>query len=117
MTEKRPYVATDRQMRFIQCPRCGNSTFSNEADYCRMCGMYRYNQCGEVVAVLPPACGRPNPGDARYCEHCGAPTRLTQLGLLMSWEEVVQNCGYIAGGLEPDFSGHDEYEDDFPEDF
>jgi uncharacterized OB-fold protein len=107
--EKLRYVTTDGRGRFTVCPTCGNTLFSDHASYCRMCGMYLYNNCTSVEedrGWYP--CGKVNLGDARYCEYCGAPTRLTELGLLMTWEEVVQTYGEIAAGLEPQPEGKEE---------
>lgn len=74
MIEKKDYndgVDYDPQtMRVKICPRCGNTQFSENAYYCRICGTDLYNYCdgsaGEGQHV--------NPSNARFCETCGAPT-------------------------------------------
>ena len=101
--KKLQYVITDSRGRFTVCPRCGNNRFSDQASFCRICGLYLYNNCTheeENQSWYP--CGKINSGDARYCEFCGAQTRLMELGLLMTWEEVVQAYGEIVAGLEPE---------------
>ncbi|MGE5572992.1 MAG: ImmA/IrrE family metallo-endopeptidase [Bacteroidota bacterium] len=101
LEKKHPFVPTDENGRYLECPMCGNAVFSHDAKYCRMCGMYLYNVCTPSWPSKEQYCGRMNPGDARFCEHCGSPTLLTHMGLLMSWEEVVKAHGEIAAGLEP----------------
>lgn len=66
-----------------------------------MCGLYLFNECGNQRESYFSDCGRRASGDARYCEACGSPTLLLNLGLLMSWEEVVEAYGEVAAGLEP----------------
>lgn len=107
MNQKHAYVETDERGRFLYCPRCGNRNFSEDAKYCKMCGIYLYNECtnqsqfdGEIGS--DGWCGRINPGDARYCEHCGAETILTQLGLLKPWQEVMIPKKEVAPSRVPD---------------
>lgn len=100
--KKYDYVATDENGRFIECPQCGNTRFSEEARYCRMCGLYLYNNCTNEPDWIRDTCGRTNPGDARYCEYCGSKTVLMSLGLLKTWEEVLEEYGEVAAGLEPE---------------
>lgn len=107
---KHLFIRTDENGRFLECPRCGNTEFSPNANFCKMCGLYLYNQCGEIPQYdhteydehlnVIGGVHRINPGDARYCEHCGRETLLTRLGLLMTWEEVQKAYGTIAAGLQ-----------------
>lgn len=100
---KHEYIATDENGRFLECPQCGNKKFSKDARYCRMCGLYLYNYCENAPGWSSnDLCGQSNPGDARYCEHCGSETRLISLGLLKTWEEVLEEYGEVAAGLEPE---------------
>ena len=32
-------------MRVIECPRCENEEFSQDAGYCKICGLGAYNYC------------------------------------------------------------------------
>lgn len=100
--QKRLFVPTDEKGRFLQCPRCGNTDFSLGADYCKLCGLYLYNNCTDYEDNrFRGQCGARNPGDARFCETCGSETVLTHLGLLMTWEEVLKAHGQIAAALIP----------------
>lgn len=109
LNAKVPFVELDEQGRFTRCPRCGNMVFSEEANFCKMCALYLYNRCGEAPSFVHEnfddygnyvdSIPYRNPGDARYCEYCGEETMLTRLGVLMSWEEVVQEYGDITAGL------------------
>ena len=37
--------ATDNNLRFLKCPKCGNEEYSGDAKYCRICGFSSYNEC------------------------------------------------------------------------
>jgi ribosomal protein L37E len=117
--KKHPFVQVDQKKRFLVCPRCGNKNFSDDANYCKMCGLYLYNSCTrtEVESDSPSECGMINPGDARYCEYCGSPTRLLELGLLMTWEELIESQKEVAAGLDPSLQKESDnfLEDDFPD--
>ena len=107
MNQKHAYVETDEKGRFLFCPRCGNRNFSEDAKYCKMCGIYLFNECTNQSRFDEQIgsdgwCGRINPGDARYCEHCGAETILTQLGLLKPWQEVMIPKKEVATSRIPD---------------
>lgn len=107
MNQKHAYVETDERGRFLYCPRCGNRNFSEDAKYCKMCGIYLFNECTNQSRFderigADHWCGRINPGDARYCEHCGAETILTQLGLLKPWQEVMIPKKEVATSRIPD---------------
>ncbi|MGE5552951.1 MAG: ImmA/IrrE family metallo-endopeptidase [Betaproteobacteria bacterium] len=100
MNEKLAFVPTDEDGRFTRCPRCGNTRFSARARYCKLCGMYLYNDCTNVDHnSFSDWCGARNPGDARYCELCGAETVLLSQGLLMTWEELLQANRSVEDGL------------------
>ena len=34
---------TDSNLRFVNCPRCGNEEYSEDAKYCRICGFSAFN--------------------------------------------------------------------------
>lgn len=99
VTQKLAFVDTDPQGRFLTCPRCGNSEFAADASYCKLCGLYLFNECSDASARTPYECGKRNDGDARYCEWCGAETLLLRQGLLMTWGEVVAAHREIAAAL------------------
>jgi Zn-dependent peptidase ImmA (M78 family) len=108
MNKKHRYIPIGKNGRFAICPRCGNKAFSQKARFCRMCGLYLYNDCTNTSSSFVSWCGANNPGDARYCEYCGAETELTRLGLLMTWEELIQAHGDVAGGSDPDITEIDK---------
>lgn len=94
--QKQYLVPTDSKGRFYNCPRCGFDHFSNEAKYCRMCGLFLYNNCAnDLRLTFKQLCGQINPGDARYCECCGSETVLTRLGILKSWREIEEDVREI----------------------
>ena len=65
------------------CPVCGNEEFSEDADYCRICGTDLFNRCenGDNFGQ------HPNPSNARFCEQCGAPTNYFKRGLLKKYTD------------------------------
>lgn len=84
---------TDRDLRFVRCPKCGNEEYSEDAKFCRICGLSAYNECegspeygdfGDVVDLHV----HKNVGNARYCESCGKPTMLLKEKLLKPYTEV-----------------------------
>lgn len=82
-------VKTNESLMFLKCPVCGNDQFSHEAEFCRVCGSAIYNFCkdhyDETGYKKSNGCGRPNPGNARFCEYCGNPTLLYEY--LSKWED------------------------------
>lgn len=113
------FVLTDRNNRFLECPHCGNTVFSKTANFCKMCGLYLYNTCDDTPEYDHEYDGEygisvVNSGDARYCEHCGKETFLTRLGLLKTWQEVIEEQGHVAAALAPIIP--DENEIDFSDD-
>lgn len=104
MPNKQLYSKTDENNRFTECPKCGNRQFSEHARYCKLCGLYLYNECSRQEQEdyqYSSECGQRNPGDARYCEYCGAETLLMAQGLLLTWQEVIEREKEIAAALEP----------------
>jgi Zn-dependent peptidase ImmA (M78 family)/ribosomal protein L37E len=79
-------------MKVKICPRCGNEEFSENAEFCRICGTNLYNDCEgihtqdfngyEEVGEI-----HHNPSNARYCETCGAKTRFFIDGILCDHSE------------------------------
>lgn len=64
-----PYLGTpvDETGQALACPRCGDTSFVNDANYCRICGMSLRNACEGPG-------NHPNRPDARFCEVCGSAT-------------------------------------------
>lgn len=86
---------TDSNLRFVNCPRCGNEEYSEDAKYCRICGFSAYNECEGS-----PECDNfgnaidfnvhRNVGNARFCEYCGKPTMLLNEKLLKPYTKVQE---------------------------
>ena len=68
-------------MRVVACPMCNNEQFSGHAQFCMICGFPVHNACTGRE-------GHRNPGNARFCETCGAETLFSTKGLLQPYEEV-----------------------------
>lgn len=58
------------------CQGCGNTTFSENASHCKMCGAPTQNTCTN------DECGDLNEIDAAYCEYCGSETVYNHLGIV-----------------------------------
>lgn len=69
----------DEDMRVLSCPKCNNTKFSANAEYCRICGTYIYNICTEEENHKCPA-------NARFCEICGAHTKYFKKGFFNSYD-------------------------------
>lgn len=81
--------ATDNNLRFVSCPKCGNEEYSQNALYCRICGFSAYNECeGYYDQEQCEHINHRNVGNARYCEYCGQPTMLLKEKLLKPYTEV-----------------------------
>ena len=84
-------IPMGEDMRVTRCPRCENEEFDDEADFCRICGLSRFNRCegfendsgyqSEVVY-------HNNYGNARYCERCGMRTTFLLEGFLKPFENI-----------------------------
>jgi len=82
----------DENMRFIDCPACGNNSFSSKAKFCKKCGQYLYNLCINIETdprYNHEYCGKANMPDALYCEYCGAKTMVLELLDKMGLSEVA----------------------------
>lgn len=81
----------DENLRVIKCPVCGNKEFSDDAEYCRICGTRLYNYCeGYYDGFAQENICHKNPGNARYCETCGSPTYFFKEGLLEPWDKATE---------------------------
>lgn len=89
----------DENLRMTQCPRCQNEEFDDNANYCRVCGLSRYNICeGEVEenSGFPPDVEyHNNYGNARYCEVCGKKTLFFIEGFLKSYIDLREEDGDV----------------------
>lgn len=84
-------VLMNDEFRVLKCPKCGNEEFSDEAQFCRICGLRAYNRCkgeheddgyGNFIGMHY----HNNHSNARYCETCGQPTEFLEEGILTAWD-------------------------------
>ena len=89
----------DDDRRFTTCPKCGNEEYSENAEYCRICGFDRYNYCegtrredefGEFLVVER----HKNCGNARFCEICGARTVLYSEDILVPYIKYLNSKSF-----------------------
>lgn len=85
-------VNMDEEGKVLECPRCNNEEFSQDAEHCRICGLSTSNKCegyydeeygGHFVS-------HDNPSNARFCETCGKPTAFFNEEILKPWEIAKQ---------------------------
>ena len=86
----------DENLRVAQCPKCGNEQFSEEAEFCRICGASLYNLCeGEDIydynGNFDHHEEHKNYGNARFCEKCGRPTQFFKERFLLPFDEVRED--------------------------
>jgi hypothetical protein len=82
-------VELAEDMSVVECPRCENEEFGQDAEFCRICGLTTQNKCdGYWDEYHDCQVQHNNPSNARYCESCGQPTSFFKEGILKSWEEV-----------------------------
>ena len=87
-------VAYDKEtMRVKICPVCKNEEFSNDAEFCRICGTGLYNRC-EGITTKDSANRHMhiNPSNARFCETCGKETYFYKTGILGSYKQYQGGC-------------------------
>lgn len=89
-------ITIDTKGRFTPCPGCGNQDFSDHAQFCKMCGVCLVKERADHLTENH--CGKLNPSDACYCEHCGSRTFLTYKGLFeLSNKRLGASKQMIAG--------------------
>lgn len=117
----------DENLRVTQCPKCGNEQFSEDAEFCRICGVSLYNYCeGEDIfdynGNFDHTETHMNRGNARFCEKCGKPTIFFKQKFLFPYDEVKEeyverflksNPTAISGNTVMVLAGSDQ-EDDLP---
>lgn len=88
-------VEFDKQTYKVKiCPRCHNEEFSEDAEHCRICSLYLFNNCegyldedewGNQALVEQHA----NPSNARFCETCGRITAFYKAGVLTDYQSYT----------------------------
>lgn len=76
----------DNSSKRDKCPKCGNQSFSINADYCKCCGTYLYWKRPKHIQH----CNAINSSDAKHCEKCGSPTYSLKKGLLPFWLQLLE---------------------------
>ena len=89
-------IKVDSKGRLVECPVCKNTEFSEDAEYCRICGLSRHNECIPEDNSYPHI----NPANARYCEYCSAKTTFFQHNLLLPWNVVSKKIKKEAPSAE-----------------
>ena len=83
----------EETLRVEQCPRCHNRQFSQNALYCRICGMDLYNRCDGMEQdnfgnwYSNEEARHRNPSNARFCETCGRPTFFLDQKILCAYTD------------------------------
>ncbi len=85
----------EESFRVKKCPVCDNDEFSEQAEYCRICGTSLYNKCEGVEQDngydgIYISNQHPNPSNARYCEICGKPTYFLLEHILVDYKSYLQ---------------------------
>ena len=77
-----------------KCPRCFNEEFSDDAFYCKICGLELINKCTGIPYADDfgnyPGQIHDNSPDARFCETCGASTVYNDRKILKSYIEIQE---------------------------
>lgn len=95
-------VKLDENMRVMKCPRCDNEGFTDNANFCKICGTKLYNHClGEEIrdynGNYEETIYHANPSNARFCETCGNITEFFKEKFLNSWEEYQKELNDMLG--------------------
>lgn len=77
--------------RVLICPKCENEEFSQDATYCRICGLNLFNLCPGKPQISDMGDEyrdeqHRNPSNARFCETCGEKTLYFDSGILSDYE-------------------------------
>ena len=81
-----PGIQTHENLRASECPVCHNTDFTENGNYCIICGQSLINMCTSGEFFLTERCDQLLPGNARYCPHCGSETSFLKRGLLKTWD-------------------------------
>lgn len=86
-------VDTDKDMKVKECPRCKNTYFETDGNFCPICGLYLINHCITTDATnsnefySDPFCekGKRLPSNYRFCPYCGNKSYFGELKVLKEW--------------------------------
>lgn len=92
-------IFTYEKNRVVFCPKCKNHNFSENAEYCSICGTPLHNRCLREDKILD--------GTKRYCPDCGSNSLFNELNLFhIKSIEPIDSIEY----LTMDISDYIEYE-------
>lgn len=80
-------VALDGNAKAVICPKCANENIQPGDMFCKICGLYLYQQCTNVECDCTPD------SNARYCPTCGSKTTFYIYGVLSDWQ--IESDMYI----------------------
>lgn len=86
-------IDINSKYKAVTCPVCGNKNTDISGDYCQICGTMIKNKCSAepdyfYTSKTNDCIGRKGlPGNARYCDRCGAPSTFLLNKLLPFWNE------------------------------
>lgn len=87
-----PNIEVRENGKAVVCPVCKNKATDIVGDYCQICGTMITNRCSvkpddfDAFGIYDCPGGEGLPGNARYCNHCGAPSTFLLNNLLKSWD-------------------------------
>lgn len=118
--------ATDEQGKLTECLECNNSSFSEDAKYCHICGKPIKNKCaGEDfngnVYTCEEAEAKGIPSNARFCPYCGSETSFNKANILPDWNkereeydtEILSDFTPLDDAELPYSSNHSSAADDY----
>lgn len=83
-------IEVDKNCKAQICPKCGNEEIFPEGNFCMICGENITNYCegfiDEYGQQCEESCGKPLPGNARYCPYCGATSHFLNRKFLDRWD-------------------------------
>ena len=87
-----PEIQTSNDNRVLFCPVCKNHEFSDNTEYCRICGTTLYNKCKSENKTISGYC--------RYCPDCGAKAEFKEL--YDSFQGKVSRENFISSHIDLD---------------
>lgn len=98
-------------LKVTMCPRCNNTEFTDNALYCKICGLSLYNRC---LGENEDREQHDNPSNARYCEICGSKTVYLFDKVLKEWHDAAINDKACNAGKADDDTDEEADEDALP---
>lgn len=87
---KYPGIEVDENNQAQICPKCQNEETFPDGKFCMICGEDITNYCeGSTDSYgnyYKKPCGKPLPGNARYCPYCGSESHFLNRNFLDRWD-------------------------------